>query len=97
MVIPFNDKIFVAPSRVHARRFGSELVILDLTAGEYFGLDEVGADIWERASRGCPAEQIVEALLDVYDVDPTKLRADVESLMEQFVERRWLIEKREAE
>lgn len=36
------------PSKdVVARKVGGEIVLLDLESGQYFGLDSVGARIWE--------------------------------------------------
>ena len=37
---------------VHSRKFGEELVLLDLARGEYFSLDELGARIGRSLRQG---------------------------------------------
>jgi hypothetical protein len=41
-----NDTFSVS-AQVMARRVGNETVLLDLASGTYFGLDPVGARIWQ--------------------------------------------------
>ena len=40
------------PSTVMTRTIGDETVILDLAGGTYFGLDPVGARIWQLIEEG---------------------------------------------
>lgn len=41
---------FAVSEEVVARRLGEEIVLLDLSSGVYFGLDAVGARVWELLS-----------------------------------------------
>jgi len=46
-----SDKVTI-PAQVMARTVGDETVILDLASGTYYGLDPVGARIWQLMSEG---------------------------------------------
>jgi Coenzyme PQQ synthesis protein D (PqqD) len=76
---------------VHARRFGDELVLLDLGRGEYFSLNAVGSEIWETLLGGCTLEEAVEQLRSRYDVDVGVLRDDLAALADELVRRSLLL------
>ena len=63
-----------------------EMVLLDLESETYFGLDEIGARIWTRLSEGDSPAQIVNRLLDEYEVDRNTLEKDVAALLGSLVE-----------
>jgi hypothetical protein len=54
--------------RVYARAFGEELVLLDFSIGEYFGLDPIGAEIWRQLEAGSALSQIADTLVERYEV-----------------------------
>jgi Coenzyme PQQ synthesis protein D (PqqD) len=62
-----ETRIQVSPS-VYVRAFGQELVLLDFSRGEYFGLDETGAAIWRGLEAGKPLGEIADTLVERYDV-----------------------------
>jgi hypothetical protein len=82
---------FAPAHGVHARRFDEELVLLDLAGGNYYALDEVGAQIWEALSHGRTPEQIAADLVERYETDLGTLRADVEELTRTLLDRGLLI------
>src|SRR4249920_3632541 len=53
---------------VYARDFGAELVLLDFGRGEYFGLDELGAEIWKRLEAGASLAAIVDDVVASHEV-----------------------------
>ena len=69
------------PEQVMFRQVGDETVILDLASGTYFGLDPVGARIWQLLSEGSSLGQIVTTLVDEFDVSQEQLRKDVDALV----------------
>jgi hypothetical protein len=83
----------VIPAQVMSRQVGDETVILDLGSGMYFGLDPVGARIWQLLSDGRQLDAVVSTLLSEYDVEEDQLRQDVNSLVSELLSR-GLIEKR---
>jgi hypothetical protein len=89
-----TDQRFRLSQQVHARRFDGETIILDLGAGKYFSLDEVGAAIWERLGNGLSVGEVAEQILVEYDVDPQTARGDVERMARELLAA-GLLEKQE--
>ncbi len=58
-----------------------ELVALDVTRGLCFGLDSVGARVWDLIETPAEIGAVCEALIADYDVAPEACRADVLVLM----------------
>ena len=68
-----------------ANAVADETVILHLGNGTYYGLDPIGAKLWEALEAGERPAAICPALLDTYDVAPERLEADLRELLEDLV------------
>ena len=79
-----TSRITPKDSVIHAF-VGGEAVLLDVESGLYFGLDEVGARIWQLLVAGASEESIVDQLLEEYDVERSRLRADVTGFLTVLV------------
>lgn len=78
----------VRPSaRVYAREFGDEIVLLDFAGGEYFGLDEIGAEVWRRLEAGDALKAIADRLVERYEVTVDVALDDIFSLIEELMAR----------
>ena len=75
------------PAQVMSRQVGDETVILDLSSGMYFGLDPVGARIWQLLTEGHQLDAVVAALLAEYEVPEDQVRQDVQALLGELVSR----------
>jgi hypothetical protein len=64
-----------------------EAAILDLKNGIYYGLDPVGARIWELIQNSTQVSSVVSQLLDEYDVEATQCEQDTLALLGQLEER----------
>lgn len=91
MIATLDGSTFRVPEAVHARRFGDELILLDLSAGEYFALDELGARIWDELAGGRDVVAIVERLAPEYDVSSERFREDLAALTDELLRRKLLI------
>jgi len=60
-----------------ACRVGNDQVLFDSEQGRYYGLNEVGAAVFELAGAGRSLGEIHQALCDRYEVAPAALWADV--------------------
>jgi hypothetical protein len=69
------------PEHVLVRAIDDELVLLNLDNENYYGLDKVGATIWEAVAASPTVEVAVTTLLDQFDVDAETLSRDVEHLL----------------
>lgn len=65
-----------------------ETVLLELSRGVYFGLDEVGTRIWQLLGEGRSLQDTVAALVDEYDVTEHQSAEDVLALVRELEERR---------
>lgn len=81
------DKKLVIPTHVMSRQVGDETVILDLGSGTYFGLDPVGARIWQLLAEGSQLEDVVTTLLGEFDVAEGRLRDDTRKLVDELITR----------
>jgi hypothetical protein len=63
-----------------------EAAILNLKNGVYYGLDPVGARIWNLIQEPKTLAQIRETILAEYDVEPDRLNADLHSLLAQLAD-----------
>src|SRR5262249_44225745 len=82
-----RDSLVRIAGSVYARPFGDELVLLDFGRGEYFALDEVGAEVWRGIEHGKPLGTIAAALASDFDVAEEKVLADIFALVRDMRER----------
>jgi len=66
------------------RDLAGEAVILNLSSGVYFGLDEVGTRMWQLLSEHGDNARALSILLDEYEVDAARLRQDFDHLISQL-------------
>lgn len=75
-----DSHVCISPS-VYARSFGTEMVLLEFGRGEYFGLDELGAEIWRRLEAGDSLRTIADAVVQRYDVELEVALRDIMALV----------------
>lgn len=68
-----------------ANAVADETVILHLGNGTYFGLDPIGARLWDALQSGEPPISICESVLETYDVEPDQLAIDLRALLDELV------------
>ena len=85
-----RDAVVQPAPHVAAKLVGEELVLLDYEREFYYGLDPVGARIWELLATGRSIGELIEVLAGEYDVARDELAADVETLL-QDLERNGLV------
>jgi len=78
-----SDKVSI-PTQVMARTVGDETVILDLASGTYYGLDPIGARMWQLMTDGQTLAVICDTLLDEYEVTRETLEGDILRLTEEL-------------
>ena len=82
------DSEFVIPPQVRARTVGEEMVLLHLESGTYFGLDPVGARVWQLIQAGKSLRQACDAVIEEYDVSREVLEQDVLALARDLVDKK---------
>lgn len=79
---------FAVPAKVISRTIGGETVILDLESGTYFGLDPVGARIWQLLEGGKSLGEACDAMIEEYDVERDELERDALALAAELVDKK---------
>ncbi len=79
-----SHRRLVVPDDVLAQDVGGEIVLLHVGTGVYYGLDTVGASIFNVVTTAESVAAACDALLAQYDVEADRLRGDVESLIEKL-------------
>jgi hypothetical protein len=73
------------PPAVLLRELDGESVLLNLDSECYYGLDEVGTQIWKVVTSSGTIVAAYETLAAEYDVAPEVLAADMRSLLKDLV------------
>lgn len=79
--------VLVVADEILSGEFDAEAVILDLRNGVYYGVEEVGARIWQLLQRPTSLGALRDTLVQEYDVEPERCERDLRSLLRQLLER----------
>ncbi|HEY5670987.1 MAG TPA: PqqD family protein [Anaerolineales bacterium] len=80
------DRRVILPDGVLMRPVGDEAVLLNLDTNTYFALNPVGADMLIVLTQSSSIEQAFTRLLDMYDIAPDVMRADLQELIEDLAQ-----------
>jgi hypothetical protein len=72
------------PECVVYKKVGEEMVLLDFDRGVYYGLNPVGARVWELLAEGKTSEEILDHLTEEFEVARTDVTRDVAELMDNL-------------
>ncbi len=81
-----RDMTVVAAKGQVSSDLGGEVAILDLERGTYYGLDEVGARIWEIVQEPAAVSEVQATVIEEYDVEPARAERDVLALLQRLVD-----------
>jgi hypothetical protein len=82
-----EHSIVMAAERQVSSDLGGEVAILDLDAGMYYGLDDVGSRIWDLVHEPRSVGEVQTVILKEYDVDPASGRRDVLTLLQELADK----------
>jgi hypothetical protein len=77
--IDFSQQHVVVPQDVMIRNVANESVNLQST--QYFGLDDIGTDMWDALTTSATIQAAFETLLAEYDFEPEHLETDLRDLI----------------
>ena len=83
--ITINSIVVVADEVVSCDLDG-EAAILDLKEGIYYGLDPIGAKIWNLIQEPIELREIIRIILDQYDVDKEQCKKDISELVVELLD-----------
>lgn len=61
-----------------------EAVLLDTRSGHYYRLNRTGTRLWESLERDGRLSCALDSLLHDFDIDPVRLRRDVQSVLAEL-------------
>lgn len=78
-VVSRNDTNFLA------NPVGEEIIILNMETGNYLGLNQVGAAIWDQLQQKSSVQQIIDHLVENYEVDADTCSAETIDYLEKIL------------
>jgi hypothetical protein len=63
-----------------------EIVMMSIEHGRYFGLDDIGSDIWKRIEPPCSFAALIDGLAADYEADRATIAADAQALLDRMAE-----------
>ena len=78
--------IVVASKGQLASDIGSETVILGLSSGRYYGVEAVGARIWQLIQEPAAVADVRQTIVSEYEVDPERCEADLLELLQRMID-----------
>lgn len=84
---PISDetKVCVSDQQV-STEVGGEAVILNFDAGAYYGLDKVGARIWELLRSPVTVPELCDHVTAEFDVERGRCESDVRALLSELAD-----------
>jgi hypothetical protein len=64
-----------------------EVVMMSIESGEYYGLNPIASKIWELLEKPHTTVQLVELLMQEFDVDEQTCREDVLQFLRQMLQK----------
>ena len=79
------EQKFIVSETVFTQKIDEEMVLLDMESENYFGLDEVGTDIWQAMQEKETLKEVLEVLLEQYEVEAEVLERDLSEFVDKLV------------
>ena len=79
-----DTSVVAISARQISSAMGAEQAILQLDSGKYFGLNPVGARVWQLAAEPHKVSEILATLLAEYEVPADRCRADLFALLQKL-------------
>jgi hypothetical protein len=83
-VVAPTDRLIASPRVSRATQHG-ETMLLDLSGGSYYTLNESGAFVWDMLLRGTTLGEIVDALEARYDAPRERIEADARTMTTELL------------
>lgn len=83
--LSMDSIVVVAPSQISSDLVGQQ-IILNIQSGVYYGLDRVGARIWNFLQQPRRVSEIRDMLIAGYDVDQERAEQDLIALLRKLTD-----------
>jgi coenzyme PQQ synthesis protein D (PqqD) len=82
-----SDAVVMATKEQFSCPLGGDTIILNLKAGLYFSLDNVGAFVWRLVQEPKSVKELRQAILTAYEVEPEVCERDLAALLHELADR----------
>ncbi|AFY61435.1 PqqD family protein [Synechococcus sp. PCC 6312] len=72
-------------SEIAAQVLDGELIIINLSDGVYYSMDEIGADVWVLLEQGYSLSAISQTLSVAYNIPQNTIEDDLQALGQQLI------------
>ena len=79
-----DDATYLRRPGLHAVEMDGELVMMGHEQGEYYGLRDVAASVWEHLAEPRTVEQLCALVAEEYDVSVDGCREDVVAFLDEL-------------
>ncbi|ATW28172.1 lasso peptide biosynthesis PqqD family chaperone [Candidatus Formimonas warabiya] len=80
------ETVIIQTTGLVAADLDGEKAMMSVEKGKYYGLDATGSCIWELIAKPVTVKEVIEALMDQYDVDETTCQKDVLVFLNKMVD-----------
>jgi hypothetical protein len=81
-----NPETTLVADRTHvSAEVDGEIVVLQVTTGTYFGVDDVGAFIWRRLQEPMTVQDLCSAVVARYDVESAHVAEDLDRFLNDLL------------
>lgn len=80
------DAVLRIPAYVSFSVVGADAFLLNTQTNKYYGLEEVGARLWQLLSEGNSLRIAYQIILTEYEVGPPELENDIRKLLKHLIE-----------
>ena len=79
------------------RQVEGELVVLDLRESRYLAINRTGRALWAALAEGATRDELIESLVEDFDIDHARAAADVDAFTSELDSRGLLLREPRAE
>ncbi len=78
---------YIQNKKVIQSKIGDEVAMLDMDSGFYFGLNSVASIIWGKLEKPISLEEVINELLDEYNIDRDTCENDTRAFWLQLLDK----------
>lgn len=86
-----HQRLHINDEKVAAKMFEGEAIIINLSTGVYYSMQNTGAAIWQLLQTGHSLKESAQIIARCYSIAQTQAASDVERLASQLVEEQLLL------
>ncbi len=88
--LSLETKVSRNPEIIHSA-MDNEVVMMSVDQGLFFGLDQIGAHIWELLETPKTGEEVISLLLPQYDVTREKCESDTLRFLNKMLDKKIIL------